>query len=44
MYRYTYSFMKHLLSVLNLSKTQILSYIAKAEKLKLNYFSYNNFI
>ena len=35
--------MKHLLSVLNLSKTQILSYIAKAEKLKLNYFSYNNF-
>ena len=35
--------MKHLLSVLNLSKTQILSYITKAEKLKLNYFSYNNF-
>jgi carbamoyl-phosphate synthase/aspartate carbamoyltransferase len=35
--------MKHLLSVLNLTKPQILSYISKAEKFKLNYFSYDNF-
>ena len=33
--------MKHLLSVLNLTKTQILSYISKAENFKLNYFSYD---